>query len=420
MNPRVCVTMQVLQFLLPASQAPAARAMKPQNKRKSPESDDMEIDSEDGRNSEAIVDVALTELDGPASPTEITDTAGSPEELADTDSEQGELPAWAQSVEGGKATVPPPAAVAAADAEAENVPAAMRPVTAAAAAAAAAAAESLAGKGANAAAPHPPPAEAPAAAEAVAQLRPATATKTGQADVLATSEAPVKFAKAAVPVDIAVTRAGSNAAASSAGATPAAITAPAAAPQPGPAAVAAGPAPQPASAKPTPAQATAAASASLAPPLSAAEKTLNQPGMSKQDPVVGSSDIARSRGAAVSAQKPADMAPTASVPQSASPEAFISFEGLGDATAEADAARQPGPQGAAEPMELDEGLFAPGKDGSSMLHLPPVGEYAPEPPAQAQPPPPDVEAQTLQGGAVALTAAECAAVCLLWPPPSLV
>eukprot|EP00891_Asterochloris_glomerata_P007163 jgi/Astpho2/7163/Aster-x0310 len=254
--------------------------MHPQKKKKSPESDDMEIDSEDGRNSEAVAAVAPTELDGPASPTEVTDTAGSPGELADTDSEQGELPAWAQAVEGGKATVPPPPAAAAADAAAENIPAATRPVTAAAAPAPAE--EPVEGKGVNAAAPHPSPAEAPSAAKAVAPLQPSTAAQIGQADVLAAPKAPVEFAKAAVPVELA----------------------------------------------------------------------------------------------------------------HASPEAFISFEGLGDATAEVEAARQPGPQDVAEPMELDEGLPAPAADGSSTLHFAPLGEHAP---ARAQPPPFDVAAQTPQG-----------------------
>ena len=104
------------------------------------------------------------------------------------------------------------------------------------------------------------------------------------------------------------------------------------------------------------------------------------------------------------------------MPQHASPEAFISFEGLGDATAEVEAARQPGPQDVAEPMELDEGLPAPAADGSSTLHFAPLGEHAP---ARAQPPPFDVAAQTPQGGSVALTAAGCCAVCVLQPPLSV-
>ena len=396
----------MLHFLLPASRAPAARAMHPQKKKRSPESDDMEIDSEDGRNSEVVIDVAPTELDKPASPTEVTDTAGSPGELADTDSEQGELPAWAQSVEGGRATVPPPptAAAAAADAvvHAEGVPAATRPATTAATAALE---EPVAGKGAHAAAPHPTPAEAPAAAEVGAPQRPSAAAKNGQADVLAAPGAPAETAKAAVPVDPVVTGEGSNAAAASPqGATPpAASTAPAAA------------APQPASVQSTPGQAAAAAPASPEQPQTAAEESPSQPGTSKEGSVAGQSDFAQSRAAAVPTHKQADKAPAASGPQSASPEAFISFEGLGEATAEAGAARQPGAPGAAEPMELDEGLPAPGAGGSSMLHFMPLGEHAPEPPTQAQPPPPDLDAQTPQGGSVALTAAACAAVSQLRP-----
>ena len=361
----------------------------------------MEIDSEDGRNSEAVVDAAPTELDKPASPTEVTDTAESPGELADTDSEQGELPAWAQSVEGEKATVSPLSPpVAAADAVARNSPAATRPVTTAAAAE-----EPVAGGGAHAAAPHPSPAEAPAATKAAASLRPPTAAKIGQADVLATLREPAEIAKAAVPVDPAVTGEGSDAAASPQGITPAASTAPAAA------------ALQTAFVVSTPSQAAAAASASPDQLQASPEKSSNTPGTSKEGPVVGQSDVAQSRAAAVPAQKQADMAPTASVPQAASPEAFISFEGLGDATAEADAARHPGPHGGAEPMELDGALPAPVADGSSTLHFMPLGQHASEPPARAQPPPPDVDAQTPQGGAVALTAAGCAAVGLLWLPP---